>query len=111
MTDSTNLIVCLTTVASMQDADRIALLLLDHSLAACVQIAGPIRSHYIWQGQRHCDEEYRLVIKTTAKSWPKLKAELLEIHPYDEPQVLSLSVDDATEGYRDWVVAQTDDTI
>ena len=64
MANESALLLCLSTVASLEDADRLAAILLEESLAACVQIDGPIRSHYRWQGQTHCDQEYRLMIKS-----------------------------------------------
>ena len=103
--ETSNLIICLTTVATVQDADQIAGKLIESSLAACVQIDGPIRSHYRWQGQNHCDQEYRLVIKTTNEVAEVLQARLLDIHPYDEPQFLCLSVAQAAQGYENWVNA------
>ena len=107
MNHSRRLRICLSTVASERDADEIALLLLERSLAACVQIEGPIVSLYQWEGRMHKDEEYRLVIKTSSDAWPALKETLSEIHPYDEPQIVLLEVLDATAGYRDWVWNQT----
>ena len=110
MREGPTLVMCLSTVASKEDADKIAAVLLERSLAACVQIDGPIRSHYQWEGQTHCDAEYRLMIKSSYSVWPQLKATLADIHPYDEPQVVMIPISDATDGYRDWVVKQTRST-
>ena len=107
MDESTGLLLCLSTVASAEDADRLAAALVEDSLAACVQIDGPIRSHYRWKGETHSDEEYRLMIKSSLGKWPSLKARLLEIHPYDEPQIVMLPIADSSEGYRNWVLEQT----
>ena len=107
MADAPELLLCLSTVASTEDADRLAALLLEHSLAACVQIDGPIRSHYRWQGQTHCDQEYRLLIKSSLAVWEPLKAKLIEAHPYEEPQIVMIPIADAAAGYRDWVLEQT----
>tara|TARA_R110002049_G_scaffold4601_6_gene32850 strand:- start:24303 stop:24644 length:342 start_codon:yes stop_codon:yes gene_type:complete len=107
MNETKNLMICVSTVASRDDAEAIAATLLDRSLAACVQIEGPIQSHYVWRGQRHADDEYRLVIKTAADLVSALKRALAEIHSYDEPQILFISVSDAATGYCDWVLAQT----
>jgi periplasmic divalent cation tolerance protein len=53
-----------TTVGAMADAQRLARLLLERRLAACVQIEPGLVSHYVWQG-RACEEpELRLTIKT-----------------------------------------------
>jgi periplasmic divalent cation tolerance protein len=107
MDPSRKLLLCLSTVASAEDADRIAVELVEKSLAACVQIDGPIRSHYRWQGQTHCDQEYRLMIKSAVTVGEQLKSKLLQLHPYDEPQIVMIEIDDASDGYRDWVLAQT----
>jgi periplasmic divalent cation tolerance protein len=105
--DRPDLIICLSTVATPDDARRLAGRILDQSAAACVQIDGPIESHYVWQGERNRDQEYRLMIKTSSDAWPRLKQLLIESHPYDEPQVISVPVHDAAEGYGRWVIAQT----
>ena len=103
MNPSRKLLLCLSTVASAEDAERIAAALIAQSLAACVQIEGPIRSHYRWQGQTQCDQEYRLVIKSAVTVWEQLKSKLIDLHPYDEPQIVMIEIDDASDGYRDWV--------
>jgi periplasmic divalent cation tolerance protein len=107
MSDHDSLVICLTTVAMLDDADRVAAILLDRSVAACVQIEGPIRSHYLWEHQRRCDEEYRLVIKSSLRAWPLLQSILSDVHPYDEPQILMWVVSDSAQGYREWILSQT----
>ncbi len=107
MSELNNLAMVITTVESAQDADTLAKALLDQSLAACVQISGPITSHYRWSGKLQQTNEYRVTIKTTAPAWPALKDRLVKIHPYEEPQIVLVEIADATEGYRDWVVDQT----
>ncbi|WP_042425915.1 divalent-cation tolerance protein CutA [Comamonas granuli] len=94
-----------TTVASPQDAERLAQVLLQHRLAACVQIE-PITSHYHWQGALHADAEWRLVCKTTPEAVPRLLACLQQEHPYALPQLLVQPVQ-ASQAYADWVHAQT----
>jgi len=107
MTESNPLAVVITTVASSQDAEILAKALLDQHLAACVQIDGPIVSHYRWSGAVQQADEYRLTIKTTHKVWNSLKETLAKIHPYDEPQIVLLGVENSSKGYREWVIDQT----
>ena len=102
-----DIVCCTSTVASRDEADSIAGQLLAESLAACVQIDGPIRSHFRWKGETHCSEEFRLTIKTSGDAWPRLKVRLAEIHSYDEPQIICTEIVDATDDYRDWVIGQT----
>lgn len=99
--------IVMTTVADRQDADRIAAALVDQCLAACVQIEGSITSHYRWAGKVQTSSEFRMVIKTSAKALPSLKGKLAKLHPYQEPEIVCLNIDDASEGYRVWVNDQT----
>ena len=62
--------IVLTTVESIDDANRLAADLLEQRLAACIQIDGPIVSHYRWEGKLQQANEYRLVIKVAASEWP-----------------------------------------
>lgn len=101
------LAVVLSTTATSEEAHRIAGLLIDEHLAACVQISGPITSLYRWQNAVETDTEYRLVIKTTLQGWPKVRDRLIDAHSYDEPQIILLPVEDASAGYQQWVCDQT----
>ena len=107
MSDDQDLILVISTVASAEDADRLATALVEQSLAACVQIEGPIHSLYRWAGKMESSQEFRLMIKSSRQTWPRLKEELAELHPYDEPEIIMLEVSDASEGYRKWVIEQT----
>jgi periplasmic divalent cation tolerance protein len=107
MSEPRELILVISTVETADDADRIARALVDQSLAACVQIDGPIRSHYRWSGQVETATEYRLMIKSSRAAWPRLLEKLAKMHPYDEPEIITLTVSDAAAGYRDWVIDQT----
>ena len=91
-----------TTVASLADAQRLARLLLERRLAACVQIDPGLVSHYVWQG-RQCEEaELRLTIKTMPDRAPALEALFAEHHPYELPQFLATEMR-ASSAYAAWV--------
>ena len=110
MTDSTSdsLISCTTTVATKEQASELAMQLVSISLAACVQIDGPIESHYQWEGKLCCEREFRLTIKTTQSVWLNLEKHIQENHPYDEPQLVGMLLDHSSVGYRNWVLEQTE---
>lgn len=107
MNTNLSLIVVWTTVESTDQADQLAKTLVGESLAACVQIEGPITSHYRWAGQLQSATEFRLAIKSSMAAWPRLKERLANLHPYDEPEILMTVVDDASDGYQTWAVDQT----
>ena len=107
MDDSGQLAMIMTTVANEKDADRLARSLVDQCLAACVQIDGPVTSYYRWAGEIQKSTEFRLIIKTSCQSWPALKEKLAKLHPYDEPEIIFIVINDASDGYRFWVNDQT----
>jgi periplasmic divalent cation tolerance protein len=98
-----SLCVVLTTVGDRETAQSLARQLVQQSLAACVQIDGPIESIYRWEGKVCEDAEYRLMIKSVAHCWPDLCDFIAQNHPYDTPQLVRLAIDQASEGYRSWV--------
>lgn len=94
-----------TTVGSREAADQLARGALSAHLAACVQIDGPVRSFYHWQGQIEASDEFRLTFKCHADSLPALQAFVLGGHPYDTPEWVVVNVDAAAEKYLSWVRA------
>ena len=107
MNETGQIAIVLTTVANRDDANQVANALVDQCLAACVQVEGPITSYYRWAGEVQTESEFRLVIKTTCRMWPLLKDKLQKLHPYEEPQIVLLTIDDASAGYLSWVNDQT----
>ena len=55
-----------TTCADSQNAEKVAKILLETGLAACIQIF-PIKSMYFWKGKICDDNEVLLLIKSQSK--------------------------------------------
>lgn len=91
-----------TTVARQDQADALARAAVEQGLAACVQTEA-IRSTYRWQGEVACDDEVRLMFKTTRALYPALEALLRELHPYELPAIYALPVIAGTAEYANWV--------
>ena len=53
-----------TTTETKDDAARIAALLVERRLAACVQVTGPITSTFRWEGKIQSAEEWHCIAKT-----------------------------------------------
>ena len=96
-----------TTVAHREDADRLAVGVISRNLAACVQIEGPIASHFRWQGQDQRAEEFRLTFKCLASQREALERHVLEAHPYDTPEWLVVRADHVGEKYLSWAEANS----
>lgn len=96
-----------TTFSNREDADRVGLLLVEQRLAACVQICGPIRSVYRWQGKIETAEEWLCLLKTPQDRYPQVERALIEAHPYETPEIIALPVAAGSSTYLDWVRAET----
>lgn len=99
----TRYIQVVTTVASQDDARRLARELVAERLAACVQIAGPIESVYWWQGTIDTAAEWRCTLKSRADLYPQLAAAIGRLHSYETPEILSLPVLDGSPAYLAWL--------
>lgn len=107
MTRPDDLVVVLSNAPDLLLAKRIAHILVEDGLAACVNLGAPGLSIYGWQGVLEGAQEIPLVIKTTADRQDAAIAMLVKLHPYDVPEVLVLPVIGGTPQYVDWVRAQT----
>lgn len=99
--------VVLVTVPDEKTGQDLARALVGEKLAACVNILPGVRSIYSWQGRIEDDPELLLVIKTRAGLVENLTRRVAQLHPYDQPEVVSLAVDGASPGYLDWVLRET----
>lgn len=102
-----DILVATTTFAEKTDATEMAKRVVTARAAACVQIEGPIESHYWWDGRLCQDSEWRLTIKTSAIALARLKTLVHQTHPYELPQWVVVEAVQVSDGYRDWVLAST----
>jgi periplasmic divalent cation tolerance protein len=95
--------IVLTTVGDDARASDLAAALVERRLAACVNIVGPIRSVYRWKGKIERENEFLLVIKTTTDQAARLEAVFKELHPYELPERVEVSVEGGSEEYLAWI--------
>ena len=98
--------IVLTTVGLHEKAEGLARTLVERRLAACVNIIGPIRSIYRWKGEVENEQEYLLLIKTTADRSDKLAEAFAELHPYELPERIELDIAAGSAAYLAWIVEQ-----
>ncbi len=103
----TEFVVVLVTIGSRQDGEAMARALVGERLAACVNVVGPIRSIYQWQGSVNEDEEHLLIIKTRRTAFETLEGRVRALHRYDVPEVIALPVTAGSGPYLDWLGAST----
>jgi periplasmic divalent cation tolerance protein len=98
---------CWTTVATRADADQLASTVIAANLAACVQIDGPVTSHYRWEGRAERADEFRLCFKALPAQLAALTAHVLAHHPYDIPEWIVVHATHVAEKYLSWAEANS----
>ncbi len=93
----------LTTAGSEEEAERISAALLERRLAACVQVLGPISSHYRWQDEVEHAREWQCLAKTEASRYAELEAAIRELHSYEEPEIVATPIVAGSAGYLAWL--------
>ncbi|MBK1827248.1 divalent-cation tolerance protein CutA [Haloferula rosea] len=101
-------LVVLCSFPSEKEARQIGAALVEKQAAACVNVIPGATSIYRWEGKIHEDSEALGVIKTTRAAYDRLEAMILELHPYEVPEVIALPVGAGSEGYLGWVRGQTE---
>ncbi len=95
--------IVLTAAASEEEARKIARSLVEQRLAACVNIVPRIESVYRWQGEVESSQEWLLLIKTTADRFPAVREAIQQLHSYELPECISISIEDGSAGYLGWI--------
>ena len=96
-----------TNLPDRASAERLADLLLERRLAACVNILAPCRSVYRWKGAVQHEEEHPMLIKTSAERYGALEQALRQGHPYELPEIIAVPIEQGLPAYLDWVAAET----
>ena len=90
----------------LNQAKKIAKLVVKNKLAACVNINKNINSIFIWRRKMFDEKEIELNFKTSEKKLKKLILFLEEKHPYECPPIISFPIKKVNKKYLDWVKKQ-----
>jgi len=88
-------------------AEAIAGALVSERLAACVNIVTGLRSIYVWDGEVQNDAERLLLIKSRADCYTRLEKTIVEMHPYELPEIIAVPIQTGLAPYLTWI----DDTL
>ena len=86
------------------EADRIALELIESGLATCINVVPTVKSFYHWQGKVQQDSESLMLIKCSTANYQALEERVLEVHPYELPEIISVTIAGGLPAYLDWVL-------
>jgi len=100
-------VVVLSTFPSARVAAKIARVLVRERLVACVNLAANVQSIYRWRGAVETSREVLAIMKTTRARLAALRARIVELHPYDVPEVIALAVADGHAPYLAWIESET----
>ncbi|MGW6901527.1 divalent-cation tolerance protein CutA [Streptomyces sp. NBC_00624] len=92
-----------TATETKQQAIDLAGAAVQQRLAAGAQIIGPVTSVFWHLGEYGTGEEWQLLLKTTTDRYPELEAQLLEHHPWDNPEVCAVPITLGSEGCKKWI--------
>ncbi|MDI6731959.1 MAG: divalent-cation tolerance protein CutA [Candidatus Margulisbacteria bacterium] len=96
-------LIILTTFPSKKTSNITAFALLKSKLAACVQIIGPIESHYWWQGKIEKAKEWLCIIKSIKAKFKRVEKMIKANHPYSVPQIMALPITAGSKEYLGWI--------
>lgn len=96
------MLIAWTTLATRDEAEKLAQVAIEQRLAVCVQVDGPVTSHYLWQGRPEHVEEFRLCFKFLPPQQAALEAWVFAHHPYDTPEWVVIRAETVGEKYLSW---------
>lgn len=103
----TDILLVFSTFPDADIARHTGTLMIESQLAACVNLCPQIQSIYRWQGRIETSDEVLVIFKTTQAAYPAFEQKLLELHPYEVPEILALPIEKASPAYAQWVIAET----
>ncbi|MGH7459869.1 MAG: divalent-cation tolerance protein CutA [Pseudomonas sp.] len=99
------------TVPDAAIARTIAGTVVEEGLAACGNIVPGMTSIYRWQGNVEEAAEALIIFKTTLGAWPRLEERIIELHPYEVPELLLVRIEAGHAPYLNWVEESTQSVI
>jgi periplasmic divalent cation tolerance protein len=95
------------TVATPEDARKIAAAVVEERLAACANIIPGMTSVYRWQGKTEEGNETVLILKTRADLFPAVEKRVRELHGYSVPCIVALPVAAGHAPFLRWIEEET----
>ncbi len=93
------------TASSKEEAEKIALVLLEKKLIACANIFPPMQSLYVWEGKLEKSQEVAVIFKSRASEFKRLEETVLGLHSYKTPCLVALSLDNGHPAFLEWIAA------
>ena len=95
--------IILCTCPDKDTAEKIARLLVNDKLAACVNILPNITSIYLRQKQIESAQEHLLLIKANIDSYQAIETTIKRRHPYELPEIIAVPIENGLPEYLHWI--------
>ena len=96
-------ILAMVTTSSREEAEKIAITLLEKKLIACANIFGPASSRFRWQGKIDEAEEYVVFMKTEERLFEEVAKHVKRLHSYEIPEIIALPIIKGSKPYLEWI--------
>ena len=96
-------IVFFVTFPSQEVAEKVAKVLIDEGVAACVNLISSVRSFFIWEGVKQEVDEVLAVVKTSHDRLELLITRVVSLHPYSTPEIIAIPIIGGEKHYLEWV--------
>lgn len=104
--DAFRALLIMTTVPDEAVAKKLARVLVERRLAACVHLLPPIRAVYRWQNAIEEATEVPVHIKSVQARYAELEAAIRELHPYEVPEIVAVPIAAGSQDYLGWLGEQ-----
>lgn len=101
--DNKAAIIIFITASSEEEAQKIAIALVNEKLVACVNIIPGIRSIYWWEDKVCQEDEVMLIAKSTQSLFPSIMNRVKSLHSYQVPEIISFPISEGLPEYLNWI--------
>lgn len=91
------------TTSNLKEAEKIAQVLLEKRLAACINIVPRVHSRFWWKGKIERNDETLMIIKSKGEVFDELVEYVRAIHTNQVPEILALPVQRGFTEYLTWI--------
>lgn len=95
------------TVKDKGEGISIGSVLVETKLAACANVSDGLTSIFAWEGKIQTEDEALLIVKTRAGLTDRATAEIIRLHSYDCPCVVSLPITGGNQEFINWIGQET----
>lgn len=93
---------------SVEEAKKLARLVLEQRLAACANIFSPIQSLYWWEGKLEEAQETVLLLKAPYTYYEAIEKLIKAHHSYQVPAILQVPIVQGLSDYLRWLASETE---